>query len=108
MADVDLDAILYPLQKILVAPVTAEDQVERNGTLSNGTGFPGHLPGRFLRTDLVGAARPAGRCRAAGPRLHRAEAPRLRLRIRAGDPASKAAEKHAAAAGRAVAARAGR
>jgi Asp-tRNA(Asn)/Glu-tRNA(Gln) amidotransferase A subunit family amidase len=48
MADVDLDAILYPLQKILVAPVTAEDQLERNGTLSNGTGFPAvTFPGGF-------------------------------------------------------------
>ncbi|MGH9255869.1 MAG: amidase, partial [Vicinamibacterales bacterium] len=28
------------LQRILVAPVTAADQVERNGTLSNSTGFP--------------------------------------------------------------------
>src|ERR1700730_10340286 len=34
IAVLDLDAILYPLQKILVAPVTAEDQLERNGTLS--------------------------------------------------------------------------
>jgi Asp-tRNA(Asn)/Glu-tRNA(Gln) amidotransferase A subunit family amidase len=40
MADLDLDAILYPLQKILVVPITADDQAERNGTLSNGTGFP--------------------------------------------------------------------
>jgi Asp-tRNA(Asn)/Glu-tRNA(Gln) amidotransferase A subunit family amidase len=40
MADLGLDAILYPLQKILVAPITADDQLERNGTLSNGTGFP--------------------------------------------------------------------
>jgi Asp-tRNA(Asn)/Glu-tRNA(Gln) amidotransferase A subunit family amidase len=40
MADLDLDAILYPLQKILVVPITAADQTERNGTLSNGTGFP--------------------------------------------------------------------
>jgi amidase len=48
MADLNLDAILYPLQKILVAPVTAEDQPERNGTLSNGTGFPAvTFPGGF-------------------------------------------------------------
>ena len=48
MADLELDAILYPLQKILVAPVTAEDQLERNGTLSNGTGFPAvTFPGGF-------------------------------------------------------------
>ena len=48
MADLDLDAILYPLQKILVAPVAAKDQLERNGTLSNGTGFPAvTFPGGF-------------------------------------------------------------
>jgi amidase len=48
IADLDLGAILYPLQKILVAPVTAEDQLERNGTLSNGTGFPAvTFPGGF-------------------------------------------------------------
>jgi Asp-tRNA(Asn)/Glu-tRNA(Gln) amidotransferase A subunit family amidase len=48
MADLNLDAILYPLQKILVAPVNAEDQLERNGTLSSGTGFPAvTFPGGF-------------------------------------------------------------
>ena len=40
MAELNLDAILYPQQKILVVPVTAADQSERNGPLSNGTGFP--------------------------------------------------------------------
>ena len=40
MAELNLDAILYPHQRILVVPVTAADQVERNGPLSNGTGFP--------------------------------------------------------------------
>jgi Asp-tRNA(Asn)/Glu-tRNA(Gln) amidotransferase A subunit family amidase len=48
IADLDLDAILYPLQKILVAPVTAKEQLERNGSLSNGTGFPAvTFPGGF-------------------------------------------------------------
>lgn len=48
MADGDLDAILYPLQKILVAPVSAKDQLERNGILSSGTGFPAvSFPGGF-------------------------------------------------------------
>jgi Asp-tRNA(Asn)/Glu-tRNA(Gln) amidotransferase A subunit family amidase len=48
MADLKLDAILYPLQRILVAPITADDQLERNGTLSNGTGFPAvTFPGGF-------------------------------------------------------------
>jgi Asp-tRNA(Asn)/Glu-tRNA(Gln) amidotransferase A subunit family amidase len=40
MADNALDAILYPHQRILVAPVSLGDQPERNGTLSNGTGYP--------------------------------------------------------------------
>jgi amidase len=40
IADLNLDAIIYPLQRVLVAPITAADQLERNGTLSNGTGFP--------------------------------------------------------------------
>jgi Asp-tRNA(Asn)/Glu-tRNA(Gln) amidotransferase A subunit family amidase len=40
IAELRLDAILYPLQKILAVPITADDQTERNGTLSNGTGFP--------------------------------------------------------------------
>jgi Asp-tRNA(Asn)/Glu-tRNA(Gln) amidotransferase A subunit family amidase len=48
MAELKLDAILYPLQKILVVPITAADQTERNGTLSNGTGFPAvTFPGGF-------------------------------------------------------------
>jgi Asp-tRNA(Asn)/Glu-tRNA(Gln) amidotransferase A subunit family amidase len=34
-----LDALLYPHQRRLVVPL-GEDQVERNGVLSNGTGFP--------------------------------------------------------------------
>ena len=40
MAELNLDAILYPHQKTLVVPVTAAEQTERNGPLSNGTGFP--------------------------------------------------------------------
>jgi Asp-tRNA(Asn)/Glu-tRNA(Gln) amidotransferase A subunit family amidase len=40
MANLNLDAVIYPLQRVLVAPITAADQAERNGTLSNGTGFP--------------------------------------------------------------------
>jgi amidase len=39
MAENNLDAILYPHQKRLVVPV-GESQVERNGVLSNSTGFP--------------------------------------------------------------------
>lgn len=40
LADNDLDAVLYPHQKILVVPTGSRDQFERNGTLSNSTGFP--------------------------------------------------------------------
>jgi amidase len=48
ITELKLDAILYPLQKILVASVTDADQLERNGTLSNGTGFPAvTFPGGF-------------------------------------------------------------
>jgi amidase len=40
MAELKIDAILYPHQKVLVVPITAAEQTERNGALSNGTGFP--------------------------------------------------------------------
>ena len=47
MAELNIEAILYPLQKVLVAPVGVP-QPERNGTLSNGTGFPAVcFPGGF-------------------------------------------------------------
>jgi Asp-tRNA(Asn)/Glu-tRNA(Gln) amidotransferase A subunit family amidase len=47
MAASRLDAILYPHQRRLVVPI-GEDQVERNGVLSNGTGFPAlTFPGGF-------------------------------------------------------------
>jgi amidase len=42
-----LDAVLYPHQKRLVVPI-GEDQAERNGVLSNSTGFPAlTFPGGF-------------------------------------------------------------
>jgi Asp-tRNA(Asn)/Glu-tRNA(Gln) amidotransferase A subunit family amidase len=41
MAENDLDAILYPHQRVLVAPISPEQsQPERNGALSNSSGFP--------------------------------------------------------------------
>jgi amidase len=47
MAANKLDAILYPHQKRLVVPI-GEDQAERNGVLSNSTGFPAlTVPGGF-------------------------------------------------------------
>ena len=47
MAENKLDVIAYPHQKRLVVPV-GDEQVERNGVLSNATGFPAiTLPGGF-------------------------------------------------------------
>ena len=40
MAELGIDAILYPLQSILVTKTGQPDQPERNGVLSNGTGMP--------------------------------------------------------------------
>jgi Asp-tRNA(Asn)/Glu-tRNA(Gln) amidotransferase A subunit family amidase len=40
MADNNLDAVLYPHQRVLVVPTGSGEQLERNGTLSNSTGFP--------------------------------------------------------------------
>ena len=42
-----LDAMLYPHQRRLVVPI-GEPQVDRNGVLSNSTGFPAvSFPGGF-------------------------------------------------------------
>ncbi len=47
MAENKLDAILYPHQRRLVVPI-GEEQVDRNGVLSNSTGFPAiTFPGGF-------------------------------------------------------------
>jgi amidase len=47
MAENELDAILYPHQQRLVVPI-GEEQVERNGVLSNSTGLPAvTFPGGF-------------------------------------------------------------
>lgn len=40
MAELGIDAILYPLQRVPVSAAGQGEQPERNGTLSNGTGFP--------------------------------------------------------------------
>ncbi|TWG79218.1 Asp-tRNA(Asn)/Glu-tRNA(Gln) amidotransferase A subunit family amidase [Cupriavidus gilardii J11] len=40
MAELRIDAILYPMQSVLVTKAGDANQPERNGTLSNGTGFP--------------------------------------------------------------------
>jgi len=48
MAELKIDAILYPQQQILVVPAGERDQPERNGALSHGTGFPAvTFPGGF-------------------------------------------------------------
>jgi Asp-tRNA(Asn)/Glu-tRNA(Gln) amidotransferase A subunit family amidase len=47
IADNRLDAIVYPHQRRLVASI-GDEQLERNGVLSNGTGFPAiSVPGGF-------------------------------------------------------------
>lgn len=47
LAENELDALLYPHQRRLVVPI-GEEQIERNGVLSNSTGFPAiTLPGGF-------------------------------------------------------------
>jgi amidase len=52
-----LDALLYPHQRRLVVPI-GEDQAERNGILSNSTGFPAlTFPGGFSEPT---ATAPAG------------------------------------------------
>jgi Asp-tRNA(Asn)/Glu-tRNA(Gln) amidotransferase A subunit family amidase len=52
-----LDAILYPHQRRLVVPI-GEEQVDRNGVLSNSTGFPAlTFPGGFSAPTT---AAPAG------------------------------------------------
>jgi amidase len=52
-----IDALLYPHQRRLVVPI-GEEQVERNGVLSNSTGFPAlTFPGGFSRPT---AAAPLG------------------------------------------------
>jgi amidase len=40
MDDNHLDAVVYPLQKRLVVPVTELNQADRNGILASVTGFP--------------------------------------------------------------------
>ncbi len=49
MADLKLDALVYPHQKRLAVPV-GESQVERNGVLGSATGFPSiAVPAGFSR-----------------------------------------------------------
>jgi Asp-tRNA(Asn)/Glu-tRNA(Gln) amidotransferase A subunit family amidase len=61
MAENDLDALFYPHQKRLVVLV-GEDQVDRNGVLSNATGFPAvTFPGGFSEpTDDAPLGVPVG------------------------------------------------
>ncbi len=50
MASMDLNAILYPMQSVLVYPIGQPSQPERNGVLSNATGFPAvTFPGGFSK-----------------------------------------------------------
>jgi Asp-tRNA(Asn)/Glu-tRNA(Gln) amidotransferase A subunit family amidase len=57
IADNKLDAVLYPHQRRPVVPI-GEEQVERNGVLSNSTGFPAvTFPGGF---STPGGSAPVG------------------------------------------------
>jgi Asp-tRNA(Asn)/Glu-tRNA(Gln) amidotransferase A subunit family amidase len=60
-ADNDLDALVYPHQRRLVAAI-GEPQLERNGVLSNATGFPAiTIPGGFSPpTDAAPLGVPVG------------------------------------------------
>src|SRR5690625_68667 len=52
MADQELDALMYPLQRCLVVPVGEASQVERNGILAALTGFPAiNLRAGFSQPD---------------------------------------------------------
>ena len=54
-----LDALLYPHQRRLVVPL-GEDQAERNGVLSNSTGFPAlTFPGGFSPPTADAPIRPS-------------------------------------------------
>ena len=98
IADNELDAVLYPHQRRLVAPI-GEGQLERNGVLSNSTGFPAiTLSRRFFSIDGIGPAGCSHRYRAARPRLERAYADQTRVRFRTGRAHTAAPDEHAAAA----------
>lgn len=61
MATASLDALLYPHQSILVAPLGSHRQAERNGVLSNATGMPAIcFPAGFSEAGPDGAAIPIG------------------------------------------------
>ena len=54
MASHGLAALLYPLQRVLVARLGEPEQPERNGMLSHGTGFPAvSFPGGFSSTTAT-------------------------------------------------------
>ena len=97
MAANRLDAILYPHQKRLVVPI-GEDQAERNGVLSNSTGFPAlTFPGGFsppTATAPIGV--PVG-LELLGPEWSEPDAVQARVCLRAGGEGSQAAAQHAAA-----------
>ena len=77
MAANRLDAILYPHQRRLVVPI-GEDQVDRNGVLSNSTGFPAiTFPGGFSRPTAIRAAGRARWHRVVGSGVQRADTHRV-------------------------------
>ena len=97
MAANKLDAILYPHQRRLVVPI-GEDQVDRNGVLSNSTGFPAiTFPGGFSRPTVSAPLGVPVGIELLGPELQRADAHRVGVRFRAGGEAPPASCEHATA-----------
>ena len=92
-----LDAILYPHQRRLVVPI-GEDQVERNGVLSNSTGFPAlTFPGGFSRpTPSAPLGVPVG-IEILGPDYSEPTLMATRICLRAASHTPPASREHATA-----------
>ncbi|HEX2544163.1 MAG TPA: amidase family protein [Ramlibacter sp.] len=101
MAQHRLDALLYPLQRILVVPLGEPEQPERNGALSHGTGFPAvTFPAGFSAPTSSAPAGRARGCRTARHRFQRAAPAGAGARLRASRARAAAAAQHAALAAR--------
>jgi hypothetical protein len=97
MAQNKLTAILYPHQRRLVVPI-GEDQVERNGVLSNGTGFPAiTFSRRFLSAYPHGTHRSTGWYGTIRSRLERASPHQAPLCFRAKRKTPRTSSEHAVA-----------
>ena len=99
MARQRLDAVLYPHQRRLVAAI-GQEQLDRNGALSNGTGFPAiTLPAGFSSPrPSAPLGVPVG-LELLGREWSEGTLIRLALCLRAGDSSPEVAGEHASAAG---------